>query len=394
MHYEHGSIFWKPDTGAFAVHRFVVRHWTALGREAGRAGYPVQDDAATADGTGRFSEFERGAIYWTPTTGAHFLPREILAKWRSLGAEAGFLGYPVDEERVTPDGRGRHVTFQNSTIWRTLEWGAYEVHGLIAGKWAELGLEQGWLGFPVSDELALPDGSGRYNVFEHGVVKWSWGAPGAVATAHEYERIYSQIRAPMLSRFFALGNRGRRNQFSMSNRLAVDPDGPVGEADRWGIVQSNCENPFLLGSLLYAMLGVEHRLGNEESTRAINAGLATLESLFVWKHLDSNESRLPIRWDPGIPTDQRDEAEQFLTVADGSYSLGLPPADLNHLPERDGATLEALMGVDEATRYRENLEDSWRFRNWELSMDEVVGLATTLWLLKTLGRDGDMMADG
>jgi hypothetical protein len=31
------------------------------------------------------------------------------------------------------------------------------------------------------------------------------------------------------------------------------------------------------------MLAIEHHFGNDESTRVLKAGLATLESLFVWQ---------------------------------------------------------------------------------------------------------------
>lgn len=95
---------------------------------------------------------------------------EIRMRFNMLGAEKGLLGYPQSDETSTPDTFGRYNHFQHGSIyWRPCI-GAYEVHGLIRNRWAELGWERGSLGYPKSDELTAPDGIGRYSLFQGGAI--------------------------------------------------------------------------------------------------------------------------------------------------------------------------------------------------------------------------------
>ena len=47
---------------------------------------------------------------------------------------------------------------------------AHEVQGAIRSKWADLGWERSRLGYPTSDEVAVP--GGRRNTFQHGSITW------------------------------------------------------------------------------------------------------------------------------------------------------------------------------------------------------------------------------
>ena len=98
----------------------------------------------------------------------------FLAAWARHGYENSYLGYPTTDEIVNPDGDGRRQHFEGSTIyWSPADlFKAYSVGGAIADKWHELGAEQGQLGYPLSDEQKLPDGVGRMNRFQHGVIYW------------------------------------------------------------------------------------------------------------------------------------------------------------------------------------------------------------------------------
>jgi uncharacterized protein with LGFP repeats len=68
-------------------------------------GSPLTDELTTPDGVGRFNHFQNGSIYWTPATGAHEVHGLIRAKWESLGWETGALGYPVRDEYAVTGGR-------------------------------------------------------------------------------------------------------------------------------------------------------------------------------------------------------------------------------------------------------------------------------------------------
>ena len=78
---------------------------------------------------GLYKEYNGGNIYWHPFVGAFEVHGDILQKYKLLGAEAGFLGYPTTDELITPDGFGRFNHFQNGSIYWTPDTGAHEVHG-------------------------------------------------------------------------------------------------------------------------------------------------------------------------------------------------------------------------------------------------------------------------
>jgi uncharacterized protein with LGFP repeats len=128
---------------------------------------------------GRYNVFQNGSVYWHPDLGAAEVHGAIRDKWKEVGWEAGVLGYPITDEVRTPDGVGRYNVFENGSIYWTPETGAHAVHGVIRDKWAELGWEAGALGYPTSDEYAVP--GGRRNDFQHGWIMWD--AATGIATA-------------------------------------------------------------------------------------------------------------------------------------------------------------------------------------------------------------------
>jgi hypothetical protein len=96
----------------------------------------------------------------------------IQAKWLSLGGAQGFLGKAVTAELTAPDGFGRFEYFQGGSIYWTASTGADVVKGAILGKWGSLGWEKSLLGYPLTDELPMPNGIGRYNHFQNGTILW------------------------------------------------------------------------------------------------------------------------------------------------------------------------------------------------------------------------------
>ncbi len=182
-----GSIFWSPGTGAHSVHGAILTHYQALGGPAGFLGFPFTDETATPGGVGRFNRFANGVIYWSPATGAWSLRGAILAHYQALGGPGGVLGFPLTDETGTPDGVGRFNHFSNDgSIYWTPGTGAWSVHGAIYDHWAALRWEAGPLGYPVTDETGTPDGVGRYNHFSNdGSIYWTpgtgaWSVHGAI----------------------------------------------------------------------------------------------------------------------------------------------------------------------------------------------------------------------
>lgn len=164
------SIYYSLTTGAHSVAGAIRSKWRALGAETGPLGYPITDEKRTADGVGRYNHFSGAggaSIYWSPTTRAHSVTGAIRAKWASLGWETG-LGYPTADTKASADGVGRYNHFSgtggNSVYWSP-KTGAHVLLGAIRSKWVVLGAETGPLGYPITDEKGTPDKVGRYNHF-------------------------------------------------------------------------------------------------------------------------------------------------------------------------------------------------------------------------------------
>ena len=77
-------------------------------------GQPDRVEQPTADGRGRFTDFEHGSIYWSPDTGAHELSGSMLATWRARGAERSALGLPTGDEHAVDGGRAQD--FEHGTL--------------------------------------------------------------------------------------------------------------------------------------------------------------------------------------------------------------------------------------------------------------------------------------
>lgn len=202
--YEHGAIYWHPQVGAHWVYGAIYQKYLALGAEAGFLGYPTIDEDGLLDGIGRFNHFQGGSIYWHPGTGAHELHGAIRDKWWSLGAERS-VGYPITDETATLDSLGRFNHFRfffeggavaEASIYWTVKTQAHEIHGAIRDHWASMGWEQSPLGYPTTDELG--DSDERVSFFQRGIIKWFKDSPFRLVTI---ERLGSvSVRFSWLSR--------------------------------------------------------------------------------------------------------------------------------------------------------------------------------------------------
>ena len=157
----------------------VTKKHQELGGDAGLLGAPTGPESDAANG-GRFREYQGGVIY-SSDAGAFEVHGAILVLWTELGRENGFLGYPLTDETTTPDGVGRFNHFQGGSIYWTPDTGAHEVHGAIRELWSSMGWERSFLGYPRTNELATADGVGRFSDFQGGQISWSPSLGAAVS---------------------------------------------------------------------------------------------------------------------------------------------------------------------------------------------------------------------
>jgi hypothetical protein len=171
-----GMGFWEVASGTrcgsspMTVGQIDAKY-RALGGCGSFLGAPITEERSTPDGVGRYTVFERGSIYWTAQTGAFEVHGTIRDKWRDLGWEGGVLGYPITDEKTTPDGVGRYTVFQGGSVYWKPATGAHEVYGVIRDTYAANGWEAGMLGYPTAGEYDVPDG--RRSDFENGTITWN-----------------------------------------------------------------------------------------------------------------------------------------------------------------------------------------------------------------------------
>jgi hypothetical protein len=121
-HFANGDIYWHPEFGAFEVHGAILRRYIMTGADKSPLGFPLTDERVAPDRIGRYNHFQRGSIYWHPATGAHDVRERIRERWAALRWEIGFLGYPVEDHK--DEDRNRLKIAVSQFEGGRLEWDA------------------------------------------------------------------------------------------------------------------------------------------------------------------------------------------------------------------------------------------------------------------------------
>ncbi len=194
--FQQGDIVWSAATGPQVVRGAILQRWIALGASAGPLGLPITSDAVAPGGKGYVVDFQRGSVYWSPTTGAHDVRGAILAKYRSSGGPP-VVGYPTGGD--SPDRNAPGVwftTFQTGDIVWSQATGAQLVRGAILKHWISLGASAGALGLPVTSDALAPGNGGYVVEFQRGAVYWS-PATGARAVRGPIAVKYAEVGGPL-----------------------------------------------------------------------------------------------------------------------------------------------------------------------------------------------------
>jgi hypothetical protein len=118
-------------------------------------------------------------MHYVNHAATHRVYGAICEKWITLGADRGF-GAPLTDELTSGQGRSQNFTDGKSIYWGP-QTGAFELHGLIAKAYREVGGGTSGLGLPISDEEQF--GTDRRNRFQFGDITWF---PGDVAAQIHY----------------------------------------------------------------------------------------------------------------------------------------------------------------------------------------------------------------
>lgn len=156
----------------------VIRDkYNSLGGPASFLSFPNSPEYTNPNNTGKRTQFLNGPIYWSAATGAHPVVNSFLNRWGLNGYEAGWLHYPTTDEIVLPDG-GRRQEFQDGVIYVAFQnaVGSAIRNGPLRDKYNTVGgLTPGssFLGYPTQDQIiTLPGTPGQMARFQFGVIYW------------------------------------------------------------------------------------------------------------------------------------------------------------------------------------------------------------------------------
>jgi uncharacterized protein with LGFP repeats len=177
QHFQRGSIYWSPVTGARLVTGAVRDRWAATGWELGRLGYPVSDTICGLADSGCYQLFQGGSLYSSASTPARIVTGAIRDRWAATGWEGGLLGYPTTDEFCGLRGGGCGQHFQKGSVYWSPSTGARAVTGAVRDRWAAVGWERSALGYPVTDTVCGLVDTGCAQHFQFGSLYGSASTP-------------------------------------------------------------------------------------------------------------------------------------------------------------------------------------------------------------------------
>ena len=158
QHFQRGSLYWSPATGARRVSGAVLTRWGQLGWEVGALGYPTGDPVCGLPNDGCTQTFQGGSLVSSSTTGVRVARGVMLARWVAMGRGSSSLGYPTSDEMCGLAGGGCFQRFQSGTMYWSPATGARRVFGAVLTRWGQLGWEVGALGYPTGDPVCGASG--------------------------------------------------------------------------------------------------------------------------------------------------------------------------------------------------------------------------------------------
>ncbi len=160
-HFQGGSIYWSNATGSHIVKGTIKAKWSKLGWENSELGFPTTDELSIYDKIfiasdkkllGVYQEYQGGRIYYKWNTPAAYEVRGlILAKYLEMKAEKSFLGFATSDETAIPNTSGRQNTFERGAIIWSPATGAHSIPAAVLKIYNANGGAAGKLGFPTGD---------------------------------------------------------------------------------------------------------------------------------------------------------------------------------------------------------------------------------------------------
>ena len=175
VHFENGSIYWTASTGAYAVTKSMMGIWGKNGYENGDLKYPT-GAVTNIEGGGQFQNFQNGVLVEAKEGNSkkgYIVHGAIGAKYKEMGGPNSAAGLPRGGEKKIKGGFFQE--FENGNIYWSASSGAHFIpYGDIFNHWGDNGYENGKYGYPTSDQEDILAG-GLKQEFQGGNISQTMG---------------------------------------------------------------------------------------------------------------------------------------------------------------------------------------------------------------------------
>ena len=149
VQYQGGKVVTNSTNGTRAVPSWIDAKWQAMGGARGALGYPASDQITGLKDSGWIQIFVNGAVTDSASTTTQVVYDIRWTKWKAEGRETGLLGYPTAPVAFNLRNGGWLQTFQGGAITDSASTTTQVVHNIRYTRWAQLGRQDGVLGYPT-----------------------------------------------------------------------------------------------------------------------------------------------------------------------------------------------------------------------------------------------------
>lgn len=192
--FQSGSLYWSGSTGAQDVYGGIGAAYRLAGGESSSIGLPTTGETAGPLPGSRMNLFQRGAIVWSPATGAHVMSADVTASYFGQSL-FNAIGLPVAGDRAGGVAGSRVQNFQRGRMYTSAATGAHAVWGGILMRYEAMGSERSAAGLPTSSEISAGPAGTRKNTFVNGAIYWS-ASTGAQEVLGALNTRYVEIGGP------------------------------------------------------------------------------------------------------------------------------------------------------------------------------------------------------
>lgn len=175
--YQNGAIV-TSSSGTFVIKGVLRDKWIASGKDY-LAGYPTADETNLSGGLSQL--FTKGALVWSSASGAHHSTGAIRSYWLQWGAETGRMKYPTTDLVCGLAAGGCKQEYQGGAMYWSPATGAFDIGGAFLPTWRNnYGAESGSWGYPTSGEYWVGSTGTRQNFQNGHYLTWN-ASTGALA---------------------------------------------------------------------------------------------------------------------------------------------------------------------------------------------------------------------